>query len=270
MKSLIARFRLQRGLWVFAVACLVSLATGARAEELSAKEEAQQVFQQGVIAADEQRWADAERHFTRALVLAKSPATLLNLALVRYELNAPLEAVSALDELDRMTMSDAVRKGAAALRQQLEPLVARGIVRSNVASWTLQVDGGTSTQHGAHAQIVLLPGEHTLQLTAPGYAPQTLRLRATAGIPFEAAVTLEGLPGPVSREPTADAIPLPSAGRNDDHAPVRARQLWRNPWLWTAVGLVVVGGAVTSGLLLSREPAAHERSPDTGSTGLVF
>jgi tetratricopeptide (TPR) repeat protein len=118
----------------------------------------------------------------------------------------------------------------------------------------------------------------TRPLTA-GATP--IELSFPAGPPLELAFELRDLHGNVLARaqqhladakaaapccaPTLEAEPDPGvrASESMPSAPVRKdepRKLWRSPWLWGAISVVVVGAAVTTTVLLVRDREAEART----------
>ena len=94
---------------------------------------------------------------------------------------------------------------------------------------TVSVDG--RLLGAAPVDLETSPGSHEVRVEAPGHAATTL-----------VASVLEGR----TNEIAAVLVPLGDvAGPDDDGSIVES---W---WLWTIVGVVVVGGAVTAGVLLA-------------------
>lgn len=63
--------------------------------------------------------------------------------------------------------------------------------------------------------------------------------------------------------PASAAVAAPDPVADEQERPRMVRR-W---WFWTLVGAVVVGGAVTAGVLLSRDPGVED--PEPGTNGVV-
>jgi len=100
--------------------------------------------------------------------------------------------------------------------------------------------------------LMVLPGPYTLRLAKVGYREVTQNLTIEARKPGNVVVPLEAVPA-VPLETPASA---PRKERTSEVTPFY--QTW---WFWTIVGAVVVGGATTAGVLLSKDHAK------TGSAG---
>jgi hypothetical protein len=68
---------------------------------------------------------------------------------------------------------------------------------------------------------------------------------------------------PAASVTKAPLLALQSAPERREKPPV-----WKNPWLWTAVGLVIAGG-ITTGVLLGTRREAKEPDPIRGDIGGV-
>ncbi len=67
-----------------------------------ALEEARELFDAGVAASGDERWAEARDYFESSLALAEKAATLLNLAVAEVKLGRGRDALRTLDRFDRM------------------------------------------------------------------------------------------------------------------------------------------------------------------------
>ena len=95
--------------------------------------------------------------------------------------------------------------------------------------------------------ILLRVGDHTIELRTAGYAPERRRLSFKGGEEQTLHVAFSRPVGPQRAAP-APAEPLRGAEQ-----PRRDSRRWvKSPWLWTAVGLLVVGAAVGTGVAVAR------------------
>lgn len=90
------------------------------------------------------------------------------------------------------------------------------------------VDGAPAGR--APVELDAAPGAHEVRVEAPGHASTTIVATVVEGRTNEIAAVL---------------VPLGDVGGDDGDSIVES---W---WLWTIVGVVVVGGAVTAGVLLA-------------------
>jgi hypothetical protein len=102
------------------------------------------------------------------------------------------------------------------------------------------VDAGTTP-----IELPTDPGEHDIRVEADGYEPASRTVTVAEGARETVGFALTPLASPPSVAESAAATPVVDAetpAAEDD-----AGDLW---WLWTAIGVVVAGGAVTAGVLL--------------------
>ena len=122
----------------------------------------------------------------------------------------------------------------------------------------LSVDGATSDL-GPGGQLVLEAGDHVLEFRATGRSPDRRNLTIQGGERETLQVSLAALEvGPASKP----ASPSPV---DEDKRP--GRPVYKNPWLWTAIGIVVAGAAVTAGVMLAGDTSTKTKEPYTGTGG---
>jgi hypothetical protein len=134
-------------------------------------------------------------------------------------------------------------------RQQVRELIAE--MEGNLARVTVRVDqdGATVLLDGQRvgstplAQILQLgPGSHVLEVRKDGFREARLSFDVMAGETKELALALE---------PLVPAPPPPPSPAEPSIA-----ESW---WFWTLIGAVVVGGAVTTAVLLWPEDEVAAR-----------
>jgi hypothetical protein len=105
--------------------------------------------------------------------------------------------------------------------------------------------------------LVLQVGDHTLEFRAPGRVSETRRLKIQGGEEKNVHVALA---------PVAAANPS-----TRDAAPNSKRPLYKSPWLWGAVGVVLAGAGVALGVgLANRGTDIKTSAPEGGSTGITL
>lgn len=157
----------------------LSLLTAAGAQDIPGK----QSFEDGVAAAQAQRWQEARSHFEASLVQTDKPATRFNLVLANEQLDQPLEILRhALAFLALPEQSEH-----AAARTRARELVARSTARVAVlttdglsAPLELQVDGAPAVAF-ADGRIYLAPGPHRLETKHAGATLGASVVELTAG-----------------------------------------------------------------------------------------
>lgn len=138
----------------------------------------------------------------------------------------------------------------------MEGYVARVHVDVRPAEASVLVDG-TSAQLAPGGTLLLPVGDHHFEFSAPDRVSEKRAIKVKGGEQEQLSVRL----APVAMSNTADA----SSTRHSD-----ARALYKNPWLWTAVAVVVVGGAVGTAVALRRgEPTERTVSGSAELNGGV-
>lgn len=249
--------------FVGVIAIWLCFAVGPSAQADDAPPTAQQLFERGVEQTKAEQWADAQASFEKSLALEARAATYLNLAIVRYRLGEYVAALTALEAFERDAgMQEDVRKRAQWLRDKLAQQVVRFQLHIDPSDAVIEIDGQAQSGAGADRPLWLTPGQHEVRASAPGYVGESMRIVATAGAATTASIELKvavtSIPATLAEDPNPGNTPM-SAPPSDAAPP--ARPLWKNPWLWTAIGVVVVGGAVTAGLLLRTEEKAPSCDP---------
>jgi hypothetical protein len=239
-------FRIALLSWVVSWA----LASSARAEDPQSAAYTDAI-QLGVTEFEQRNFAEARAHFTRAHALSPSARTLRGLGMAEFELKNYGESTTYLEQ----ALSSTVRPLEGDMRDATENLLrlARGYVtrlalQLTPASASVVVDG-VATRLALDGSLLLDVGDHVLEVSAPGHMSERRQIKAHGGDEARLSIGLRPLAGP------RDA-----AGRE--------RKLYRNPWLWTAVGVVVVGAATGTAVGLSSGGARTRQEPVyTGNAG---
>lgn len=232
----------------FAVAWLASGQVYAQGTQ-QRQDEARALFDRGVTAADELRWAEAASWFERSYAVVPRPATLRNLGLADRALGRYVRSIGELERfLEVASPTAAMSREVRRLVDEMRARVATLTVEVDPANTSLLVDGATAL---AETPLQLDPGDHTVQGSARGYSRSTQRLTLGAGERRSLRVSL-------SRE----ALAGDTAARGAAPAPHNGGSVFTRWWFWTTIGVVVAGGVTASVLLLS-----SESPPDCGSLG---
>lgn len=215
----------------------------------------QRTIKEAVVLFEAGRFPEARAAFLEAHALAPSARTLRALGMVEFELQHYTESVQYLEQalasrtkpLDEMLRREAksvlvrAQKNTARVRFVLSPREAN-----------LLVDGIPVLPDDSQG-ITLNPGQHAIELRAEGRQEQRTQLTLSAG--EERSVTLA----------LAPTLESPNAVATHSE-----RNLYKNPWLWSGVGLVVVG--VVTGLAVGLGQHDHEQPEKAsgGDTGAVL
>jgi hypothetical protein len=134
----------------------------------------------------------------------------------------------------------------------------------------LFVDGDERGAAPPRVPLCATPGAHRVAALSTGAAPVGLDLTVVAG--GTQVVALDPLKGRAHLGPELSAPSVkPPMGIPDPTPPAKGpepRPAWKSPWLWTVVGVVVVGAAVT-GVVLATRPNANPPPADFGPV-MVF
>ena len=138
--------------------------------------------------------------------------------------------------------------GAQAVDLRLTPLAPRpALVRVDAGGVAAAVFVDDSPAGTAPLDVEVEPGGHVVRVEADGYDSASRTVTAEAGRVEPLAFALvPNSPAPAGGE----------AGETGEATEEDGGSLW---WLWTAIGVVVAGGAVTAGVLLWPE---EESVPD--------
>lgn len=189
-------------------------------------------------------FAEARAQFQRAHALYPNARSLRGLGMTEFELRNYPDSIRYLQRA--LAAEEKPLQGP--LRTHTEKLLEDA--RGYVASVTLNVEPSTATLSVDgifveldRAEPLLLPvGDHLIELTAPGRATHRRALKVSGGETLDWQITM--------REATEELAAKP--------------RWYKNPWLWTAVGVVVVGAATGAGFAL-RDPGS-KLSPAEGGT----
>jgi tetratricopeptide (TPR) repeat protein len=226
----------------------------AAGQETSAYVEAVQI---GLSEFEEKNFLEARAHFARAHAIYPNARTFRALGMVQFELKNYIESAHFLQE----ALNASERALDADKREKTEKLLSRalgyiGRLTLDIEPATRVVVDGKETSLSSGAELVLTVGEHALEFSAPGRMTDKRTLAVQGGEQETLRVKLAA----VSSEQGA------IRSKNEDTPP--GRPVYKSPWLWTAVGVVAVGAAVATALLLTREKRTESTEPYLGSAML--
>ncbi len=206
-------------------------------------------YRQAISAAvdeyEAKNYAESREHFRRAHELFPNARTLRGLGLAEYELRNYPESVRYLEQ----ALASDVRPLEGALRSGTEQALERargyvGQVRLEVAPAAAAVVlNGQRLEHESEETLLLPVGDHVLEFSAAGYAPQRRGITIQGGRTMRLQVELSKLVD----EPAQAGAPLASE-REPGRTP-----LYKRWWLWTSIGVVMAGAAVATVFLVRRD-----------------
>jgi tetratricopeptide (TPR) repeat protein len=236
------------------LACL--LLSVARAPARAEPDALQRTLQQAVEAFDAGRFVEAQAHFREAHALAPSARTLRALGMVAFELHDYAASVSYLEQSLVATVKPldaSLRREAKAVLARAEKSVARVVFQLSPRDAQLRVDEAPVLVSEGRP-VALNPGRHVVAVQAAGRAP------------LDTEVVLQ--PGEERVLSLALAPEAKPAAKSEDTQ--TGRPLYKNPWLWTGVGVVVVGVVTGLAVGLTRDPKERPVAAVGGDTGAVL
>jgi hypothetical protein len=183
------------------------------AQDDAARAQARAEFSRGVARYDAGDFQGALEAFQEAYRLAPHPSVRVNMANSYEQLGRPLEAMFHFERF--LEEAESVRPQQ---RSEIDAALAR--LRGRIGEVTLSVEppgativiDGTETRRApVNEPVRLVPGNHTLEVTAEGYATMRRELIVEAGQP--ATVHIELVPAEASGEVAA---PTPAVETSTD------------------------------------------------------
>ncbi|HEX6241091.1 MAG TPA: tetratricopeptide repeat protein, partial [Polyangiales bacterium] len=246
------RSRLAAHGWAWLLAALVPL-LAAQAE--AQPDPLQRTLQQAVEEFDAGRFVEAQAHFREAHALSPSARTLRALGMVAFELHDYAACVSYLEQALASTVKPldaSLRREAKAVLARAEKSVARVVFQLSPRDAQLRVDEApVLVSEGS--PVALNPGHHVIAVQAAGRSP------------LDTEIVLQ--PG---EERVLSLALAPEAQPRGDEDARSGRPLYKNPWLWTGVGVLVVGTVTGLAVGLSRDPEERPVPAVGGDTGAVL
>lgn len=228
---------------LLAVLGAVAVPRAAAAQASGDEAEARRLFEEGVDALDREDYATALVAFQRARELSGRPILLYNIGMCQRALLRFPEAIDSfrqfLVEAGRDATDDQ-RRQVVELIAEMEASLSQVWVQVNVDGAILFLDGRQVGSTPLVQPLRVGAGAHVLEARKPGYRDGRVPFDVMAGENTQVQIVLEALPATVSPG-SSPGGPSPAGEETS------VVESW---WLWTIVGVVVVGGAVTAGVLL--------------------
>jgi tetratricopeptide (TPR) repeat protein len=205
----------------------------------------------GIAEFEERNFAEARTHFGRAHALYPNARTLRALGMAEFELKNYGESIQYLEQAlasNEKPLAGQLREEAQNLLDRAKGYVARLSVSVDPGAASVVVDG-VPVQLGTSGVLVLEVGDHVLEFRAPGRIGEKRELKIQGGEQDTLRVVLPALEAQ-SRQEKAK------------------RPLYKSPWLWTAVGVVVAGAAAGTAVALGGGGTTTKtEEPYTGNGG---
>jgi tetratricopeptide (TPR) repeat protein len=239
---------------VIVVMLLSGAASQARADGRETPEYTEAVSL-GLAEFEEKNFFEARAQFARAHAIYPNARTKRALGMVYFELKDYVQSARYLSE----ALGSHDRPLDADKRDKTDKLLKRA--QGYIARFTLDIEPETSvtvdgqaTSLSSSNELVLVVGEHALEFRAAGKTTDKRTLNVQGGEQEMLRVRLPALQ-------LGAAKGAPETGEKPPGRPV-----YKSPWLWTALGLVVAGAAAGTAIALTRKPETRE--PIAGNSGI--
>lgn len=197
-------------------------------------------------------YEEARALFVQAHALYPNARTHRGLGFAEFELRNYVQCVHELEAAlasGTKPLTGSLREDTERLLDRAKKFVARLSVQSRPAATEVVVD---DVRAPAEGELMLAAGEHTVEVQTPGYALEKRVVHLRAGETRTLSVVLRRLE-------------VAEGGEREPSRPLR-----RNPWLWTSVGLAVVGAAVAGTVFALRRDSESTVGAFGGSSGYVL
>ncbi|MET0284320.1 MAG: tetratricopeptide repeat protein [Polyangiales bacterium] len=228
---------------------------------------------------------EARALFEEAHRLYPNARTLRGLGMTLFELRSYRESVSFLKSaLDSQVkpLDGGLRLETERLLTRAERFVGKLTIQVTPAETNVTVDGNPVTL--TSEPVVLDVGEHSFEFHAEGYLAESRSLYVKGRESETWTVVLNKVAAPVVAAP-APVVPSPEeTARQAEEEPHGTRfvkfnsnerridrPLYKNPWLWTGVAVVVVAAVIVPVVLATRDDeiaAAQVNSANTPAGGV--
>lgn len=214
----------------------------ARAESAADADRAAARIKEGTAALQRDDPASARRAFAQAYELTHRPAYLYNVGLAAVRAHEDANAATAFSDFLALA-ADARPEHRRFAEEQLRGLrrtLTEVVVASPQPGATVALDQTVRGQTPELRPLWVVPGEHALRVSKPGFLPVERPFRAAANQTVRFDVAL--LPDPGAGRQAANGVMVSSTDRPaNENPPLTSR--W---WFWTAVGGAVVAGVLVA------------------------
>jgi hypothetical protein len=240
-----------------AIVLLALLAQASTAPpETQTKATAQGLLDEGSRLYGEGDYAGALDKFKTAYAAYPSPKLMFNIGQANRDLGRPVEALHAFEKFlaDDITASPGTTADARKSLAELRDKLGRIRIDCQTAGAEVSIDGKSMGQTPLPEPIWATPGRHQVTANHAHAALAIENVTVSAGGLHTVALQLHSLADPVvapaaGLDTTAASLTSAPAARDESASD---QPLYKKWWVWTGVGAVVVGGAVTAFLLSRR------------------
>jgi tetratricopeptide (TPR) repeat protein len=237
-----------------------------RGDTQTESQEYQQAVRTALEEFDAGNFPEARAAFKRAHALSPNARTFRGLGFVAFELRNYIEAVEYLEEaLDsrEKPLDGEPRRSTEALLTRARSLLGTVRIEASPRFDTLLVDG-LPRELADGRTLVLEVGDHVIELRAQGLNPERRELEISGGEQLSLAFTLRPAEASATAPGPRVELAQSTAASEQRDAPA-ARRWYKSPWLWSALGVVLVGAGI--GTYFALRPHAHTEPADPATTG---
>jgi hypothetical protein len=202
---------------------------------------------------------EARSLFAKAVAVLPSARAYRGLGMAEFELRNYIESAESLERALAATIKPIegeLRAETERLLSRARSFLARFIVVVQPAQTVVLVDGNEAALSPL-GELFVPVGDHRFEFRAEGHLSEHQTRKIKGGEQEQLIVTLKPLPSPA-----AVAAAAPDDERQRAPLPIERepgqRPLYKNGWLWTAVGVAVVGVAVGLGVGLAGRDGGTE------------
>jgi tetratricopeptide (TPR) repeat protein len=234
------------------LACTSSAAAQQEAETPQASD-ARLAFEQGLELLRDQRWVEAEAAFRQSLAAMPRASAQYDLALVVFKQGRLRESIELLQQLvnsDAAKPDPVYRNAAATLLS--EALSGLAVLHLTVTPATaeVRVDGEVVAVDGRDPSVPLDPGDHDIEVAAPGFQPARIHVAVAARGEERRTIVLQASSLP---EPERNHQPAPAAALAA--APTHSWLARYGPWFTIGIGGALLASALAVGALAKHADA---------------
>jgi hypothetical protein len=268
-------------------ACLVgvllsaALPAGAQQAGIDRIAAARALFRQGMDYLEQEAWQQAADRFSRAMALRSSPRIAYNLTTALIPLGQLVRSSELLRNVVRdPTVSADVRSDAEARLAELEPRLA-WLTMEAPPGVTIFFNGVQVAASTVGVPVPVDPGRHSVvarindtpvfrrQVAIEEGARRSLRIDPTLMASSSEELAGGAVGGPEEGHQAGTEGGSPGATAQDSsHS--HSRNIARRWWFWTALGVVVAGGAVLTALLVTQDDGDEPAMAASGVTSTAF
>ena len=210
-------------------------------------------YELGMEAVRNARWDEACEAFERAYELVPRPLILFNLGGAQMEAGRLVDARRSYQRFLEDAESDArarYRSDAESAIERIDGSIARVTIRvtGRGEGDEVRLDGEALAADDVGEGVPLDPGEHVAEVARAGDVIASERFEVAERERREVVLEVSPLEGVATTDPELDI--RDGRGETDGGGGIAS-----SPWFWVAVAVLVVGGAVTAGILLSGDEA---------------